>query len=109
MADGICIRLSFVDTSTAPDDMRQMLADATATRPVAIAMAEDDTQTRDTIFIACRPDLLSVCRGDPLAATELQFLYADVLRSVLYASLGGTLDNEVLRPKLTALLRSTIH
>ncbi len=107
--EGLCIRLSIADTTTAPADVRSLLADATKSRPVAVAISSNQNGKVDQLIVACRPDLISLCRGDPLAATELQFLYADVLRNVLYAVLGDDLKDDVVRPKLVALIHTTIH
>lgn len=108
-AGGLCLRLSFADTETAPADLRNLLAQTTKDRPVAVAASTDENKKVDQLIVACRPDLVSLCRGDPLAATELQFLYGDVLRNVLFAVLGGDINDDIIRPKLVSLIHTTIH
>ena len=43
-----------------------------------------------------------------MRATDLQFMYADVLRALLTVVLGGDIESEVLRPKIVSLIKRTI-
>lgn len=43
-----------------------------------------------------------------LRGTELQFMYAEVLRALLAVALGGNIELELLRPKIVRLVRKTI-
>ena len=72
-------------------------------------MFEPEGDRPTSLFIACRKDLQERCQGDPMKATELQFMYADILRSVIAAALGGDIEAELLRPKLASIIRKTIH
>ena len=44
-----------------------------------------------------------------MKVSDLQIMYADALRAVINVALGGEIEDEVLRPKLVALLRSTVY
>jgi hypothetical protein len=61
------------------------------------------------MLIGCRPDLQERCQGDTMRATELQFIYADVLRALLAMALGGDIEAALLRPKIVSLIRKTIQ
>jgi hypothetical protein len=43
-----------------------------------------------------------------MKGTELQFMYADVLRALFALALGGDIESEVLRPKIVSIIRKTI-
>jgi tetratricopeptide (TPR) repeat protein len=110
MDDGVCVRISLLDIAEAPEDIRGKLQEQTTDgSPVALAYFADNSGKASNLMIACRPDAQERCKGDPLRATELQFMYADALSAVLRVTLGGRVDDEILRPKLAALLRSTIQ
>ena len=51
--EGLCLRLSFADTTTAPADMRSLLADATKLRPVAVAISPNENGEVDQLIVAC--------------------------------------------------------
>jgi tetratricopeptide (TPR) repeat protein len=114
LANGITVRCSLVDMADAPADIRALLqgheaAAGPASSPVVVAMFEPEGDRPTSLFIACRKDLQERCQGDPMKATELQFMYADILRSVIAAALGGDIEAELLRPKLASIIRKTIH
>jgi tetratricopeptide (TPR) repeat protein len=105
---GTYIRVSVLDMAQAPADIRQQLEQAASDAPVAIAHFGQTSQSPRHLIVACRPDVQQRCQGDPLKATDLLYMYADVLRAVLQLGFGGDLEDEVLRPKIVSLLRSTI-
>ena len=109
LKEGTYIRCSIIDMAEAPSDIRQQLEEVASDAPVAIAYFGASSGEPHELIVACRPDVQQRCQGDPLRATELQFMYADVLRAVLDATSGGQIEFEVLRPKIASLLRSTIH
>jgi len=76
---------------------------------VSVAMFEPRSGRPYELFIACRPDVQERCQGDTMKATELQFMYADILRAVLMIVLGGNIEAEMLRPKIVSLIRKTIQ
>jgi hypothetical protein len=43
-----------------------------------------------------------------MKATDLQFMYADVLRAVLAVSLGGDIEADILRPKIVSIIKKSI-
>lgn len=106
---GIFVRCSIVDMTDAPDDIRAMLEGNDAVGPVVVATLEPAANRPRSLFIACREDLPERCQGDPMKATELQYMYADVLRSVIAVALGGDIEAEVLRPKIVTIIRKTIQ
>ncbi|MEH2480560.1 tetratricopeptide (TPR) repeat protein [Nitrobacteraceae bacterium AZCC 2146] len=106
---GIFVRCSIVDMADAPEDIRAMLEGNEVPGPVAVAMFEHATNGLSGLFIACREDLQERCQGDPMKATELQYMYADVLRAVIAVALGGDIEAEVLRPKIVSIIRKTIQ
>ncbi|MDN5005543.1 DUF4062 domain-containing protein [Bradyrhizobium sp. GCM10027634] len=106
---GIFVRCSIVDMADAPDDIRAMLAGNEIPGPVVVAMVEPASDRPRSLFIACREDLQERCQGDPMKATEIQYMYADVLRAVIAVALGGDIEAEVLRPKILSIIRKTIH
>jgi len=78
--------------------------------PVMIAMFDPSRSGRPSeLFIACREGLQERCQGDPMKATDLQFMYADILRAVLAVALGGDIEAEVLRPKIVSIMKKTIQ
>jgi tetratricopeptide (TPR) repeat protein len=109
LQDGIYIRCNILDVAEAPADIREQLENAATDAPVVIVFFEPNAGRTHELIIVCRPDIQQRCQGDPLRATELQFMYADVLRAVLQLVLGGQIESELLRPKIVSLLRSTIH
>jgi tetratricopeptide (TPR) repeat protein len=109
LKEGTYVRCNILDVAEAPADIREQLQDAASDAPVAIVFFESGAERTHELIIACRSDVQEKCQGDPLRATELQFMYADVLRAILQVVLGGQIESEVLRPKIVSLLRSTIH
>jgi hypothetical protein len=107
---GTCVRIGVVDIERVPNSVRAQLQEAAAQSPIAIAHFRQDERRRpDDLIVACKADAQQKCRGDPLKVSDLQLMYADALRAVLNATLGGEIEDEVLRPKLVALLRSTVY
>jgi tetratricopeptide (TPR) repeat protein len=109
LENGTFVRCCILDMEHAPADIRERFVQVAAEAPVVVAQIEADSGRPHELIIACRPDVQQQCHGDPLRATELQFMYADVLRAVLRAALGGQIESDILRPKIISLLRSTIH
>jgi len=109
LQDGTYIRCNILDVAEAPADIRAQLESGASEAPVAIVAFENGPRSAHELIIACRPDVEQRCQGDPLRATGLQFMYADVLRAVLQLVLGGQIEPELLRPKIVSLLRSTVH
>lgn len=109
LSEGRVVTINVLDLANAPQDLRAPLEHAAGDSSIAIVYSEDKGDHSRDLMIACRPDVQERCQGDPLRATELQFMYADALRSVLFATLEGQVEDEVLRPKIMALLRATIH
>jgi tetratricopeptide (TPR) repeat protein len=108
MDSGLFIRCSIVDAAQVPDDLRAVL-EQNADVPVTIAMFDPKSDRPRELIIACREDLQERCRGDTMQATDLQFMYADVLRALMTIALGGDIEPEVLRPKIVALIKKTIQ
>lgn len=108
LESGLYIRCSIVDVSKAPEDIQRVLGTPSES-PVSIAMFDPRSGRAHDMFITCRPDLQECCQGDTMKATELQFMYADVLRALLTMALGGKIEAEVLRPKIVSLIRKTIQ
>ncbi|WP_159008527.1 DUF4062 domain-containing protein [Bradyrhizobium sp. S69] len=110
MMSGISVRCSIVDAAGAPADIRTMLEGNGPQGPVMIAMFDPSQSGGPSeLFIACREDLQERCQGDPMKATDLQFMYADILRAVLAVALGGDIEVEVLRPKISSIMKKTIQ
>ncbi len=107
LENALYIRCSIVDLSKAPNDIREQLTVPDAGAVSMSVRRRASGQTHD-IFIACSPDVQERCQGDMLKATELQFMYADLLRALLVITLGGEIESEVLRPKIVSLIRKTI-
>ena len=89
---------------SAPDNVRQMLQ-GTSDGAISVAMFEPPNDRAWELFIVVSTDVQERCRGDAMKATELQFMYADVLRAILDIILGGSIEIEVLRPKILSLVR----
>lgn len=107
MESGLFIRCSIVDSAQAPKDIQAALQNNTDV-PITVAMFEPKSDEPRELIIACRDDLQSRCHADPMKATDLQFMYADVLRALLTVVLGGDIDSAVLRPKIVSLIARTI-
>ncbi len=105
--NGLFIRCSIVDSAKAPADIRAVLQNNTDV-PVTVAMFEPKSDQPRELIIACRDDLQSRCHADPMKATDLQFMYTDVLRALLIVVLGGDIESAVLRPKIVSLITRTI-
>ena len=108
MDSGLFIRCSIVDATQVPDDLRAILAQ-NADVPVTVAMFDPRSDRPRELIIACRGDLQERCRGDTMQATDLQFMYADVLRPLVTVALGDDIELEVLRPKIVELIKKTIQ
>lgn len=109
-ADKALGRCSIVDAAGASANIRAMLQGNMDEGPVMVAMFDPSKSDRpNELFIACQEDLQERCQGDPMRATDLQFMYADVLRAVLAIALGGDIEAEVLRPKIISIMKRTIQ
>jgi len=107
LESALYIRCTFIDVANAPEDIKTAFGDI-QNSAVRVASAPDAGGRGHDIFIACRPDLQERCQGDMLRGTELQFMYAEVLRALMAVALGGDIEMEVLRPKIVKLIRKTI-
>jgi len=102
------LQIRVLDISSAPEDIKDELNAKAQQSSIAVFMNERPNGNLE-MFVACREDAQERCQGDPLEATDLQFMYAEVIRAILHMSLGDQVDEDVLRPKIVKLLRSTIH
>jgi hypothetical protein len=107
LENALYIRCSLIDVANAPEDIKVVFGDI-QNAAVRVASARDSGGQGHDIFIGCRPDLQELCQGDMLRGTELQFMYAEILRALLAVALGGDIESEVLRPKIVRLIRKTI-
>lgn len=105
--DATHVHVSLLDADQAPADMKEMVDDASEASSVGV-MAFKGKAGERSLYVICSRNAQQRCKGDPLQATELQFMYADILRALLYTTLGE-IEEDVLRPKIVSLLRSTIQ
>lgn len=102
------LQIRILAIESAPKDIKTELNARAEHSSIVVFMNERPNGSLE-MFVACRSDAQQRCQGDPREATDLQFMYAEIIRAILHMTLGEEVDDDVLRPKIGKLLRSTIH